>query len=195
MNKAEVNILLEGVTRKISDKEWEASPNVILIKDSGKNILVDPGTNPELLNILSKHNLTLYSIDMIFLTHYHIDHLLNIRFFPKVDVVEGGLIHRNQKEIAFSDKIPGTNIHIIPTPGHAYEHTSLIAETKIGRVCIAGDLWWWEDGEQKTDSTSLIHHEDPFVKDKRALKESRERILALADWIIPAHGKMFKVKK
>jgi len=41
----------------------------------------------------------------------------------------------------------------------------------------------------------LLEHKDPYVKDARALEESREKILNLADYIIPGHGEMFKVKK
>jgi len=193
---SEIKNLLKGLTKKISDSEWDASPNVILIKDSGKNILVDPGANQKLLEFLEKENLKSGDIDMIFLTHFHIDHLLNIRFFPNVDVVEGNIIHRNEKEIGFSEKIPGTNIKVILTPGHAYEHASLIVETERGKVCIAGDLWFWEDHEeQKIDLDSLMKLKDPFVKDEQALKESRKKVLELADWIIPAHGEMFKVEK
>lgn len=193
---AEIKVLIRGLTRKISDREWEASPNVILIKDSGKNILVDPGANPKLLDILKRENIKSDDIDMIFLTHFHIDHLLNIRFFPNIDIVEGNLIHKNEQEVAFLDKIPGTNIQVVPTPGHAHEHTSLIVETEKGKICVAGDLWFWKgDEEQQTDFDSLIKLKDPFVKDERALRQSREKVLELADYIIPGHGKIFKVEK
>ena len=193
---SEIKVILKGFTKKITEKEWIASPNVILIKDSGKNILVDPGANPKLPDALKKEGIKIEDIDMIFITHYHPDHLLNIRFFPNTDVAEGDLIHRNEKEFAFSNKIPGTNISVIPTPGHAHEHSSLIVKTKNGKICLAGDLWFWENGEeQKTDFNSLIKREDPFVKDKKALIKSRKKVLEISDYIFPAHGKMFKVEK
>lgn len=189
-------MIIKGSTKKVSDGEWEASSNVFLIEDSGKKILVDPGANPKILDFLKKEGIDRGDIDMIFLTHFHIDHLLNIRFFPNVDVVEKNLIHRNEQEIAFSNIIPGTNIKVISTPGHAYEHASLIIETKRGKECIAGDLWFWEnDEEQKTDFESLMVLKDEFVKDKISLEKSRKIVLELADWIIPAHGKEFKVEK
>jgi hypothetical protein len=33
------------------------------------------------------------------------------------------------------------------------------------------------------------------MSDEKALKESRKKILEIADYIIPGHGKMFKVKR
>jgi len=38
-------------------------------------------------------------------------------------------------------------------------------------------------------------HEDEFATDIEKLKESRKKVLEIADWIIPGHGKMFKVNK
>jgi glyoxylase-like metal-dependent hydrolase (beta-lactamase superfamily II) len=66
----------------------------------------------------------------------------------------------------------------------------------MGKVVVVGDIFWWtEKGEPKKDFESLINLEDPYVKDEKALKESRKKILEVADWIIPGHGKMFKNQK
>jgi len=71
----------------------------------------------------------------------------------------------------------------------------LVKTEDLGKVVIAGDVFWWVDEEeQRTDKQSLLGHEDPYVKDEKALRESRERILNLADYIIPGHGEMFKKK-
>ena len=53
----------------------------------------------------------------------------------------------------------------------------------------------WEDGKQKTHNESLLSLKDPFVKDEAALLRSRKIILQKSDFIIPGHGKMFKVEK
>lgn len=36
---------------------------------------------------------------------------------------------------------------------------------------------------------------DPFANDNEALKKSRKLVLEKADWIIPGHGKKFKLVK
>lgn len=193
---AEVKVLIEGYAREEKGIEV-ASSSTILIRDSGLKILVDPGANKKLLlEALSKEGLKPEDIDLIFITHYHPDHILNIRLFPDKDILDGDIIYRDDKEISFSGKIPNTNIKVIPSPGHAHEHACLLAETGKRKVVVAGDLWWWSDEEkQKTDYKSLINHKDPYVKDKKALKESRKKILEIADYIIPGHGKMFRGEK
>jgi len=193
---SKVKILIEGYAKERKGIEI-ASPSTVLIKDSGLNILVDPGANKKLLlKALAKQRLKPKDIDLIFLTHYHLDHILNIRLFPDKDILDGDIIYRDDKEISFTDKIPKTNIKVIPTLGHAHEHASLLVQTDKGKIVVAGDLWWWSEKEkQKTDYKSLINHKDPYVKDKKALIESRKKILKIADYIIPGHGKMFKVQK
>ncbi|MCJ7786668.1 hypothetical protein MUP06_00420, partial [Patescibacteria group bacterium] len=56
-------------------------------------------------------------------------------------------------------------------------------------------FWWTDDQEQKTEKESLIRHEDPYVKNREELMNSRKKILEIADYIIPGHGKMFKPSK
>jgi len=48
--------------------------------------------------------------------------------------------------------------------------------------------------EQKS-TKSFEDEEDPYLKDKDALHNSREKILKIADYIVPGHGKPFKVSK
>lgn len=192
---AKVTVLVEGYARPKGDY-YEASPSAVLIEDNGKKILVDPGCNEKLLlDALKKRGLKPGDIDYIFLTHYHVDHFLNIRLFPGKDVLDGETIYRGDREISFSGFLPRTSVEVIPAPGHAHEHSALFVKTVDGVVAIAEDVWWWEDGKQMTDLKSLLTISDPFVKDAKQLLKSRKAILARADFIIPGHGKMFKVPK
>jgi len=77
------------------------------------------------------------------------------------------------------------NIRIIKTPGHNYDGITLLVKTEKGIVAICGDVFWKEN----------FPEDDPYASDKDKLKESRKKILEIADYIIPGHGKMFKVKK
>lgn len=193
---AEVKILIEGYVREKDDALF-ASPTTTLIKDSGLNILVDPGANKKLLlESLEKEGLKPEDIDVVFVTHYHLDHILNIRLFPEKDIYDGSVIYSDDKEAEYSGNIPNTNIEIIETPGHADEHCSLLVETEKGKIVIGADVFWWmDDEEQKTDRESLMNHEDAYANNKEKLIESRKKLLEIADYIIPGHGKMFKVEK
>jgi glyoxylase-like metal-dependent hydrolase (beta-lactamase superfamily II) len=161
------------------------------------NIIADPGSNKKLLlRKLSKERLRPGDIDLIFVTHYHLDHTLNIRLFQDCDVLDEDEINKDDRISEYSGKIPKTDIRVIPTPGHAHEHASLLVKTEKGNVIVAGDLFWWRtDEKQKTDYRSLIEKEDPYVKNKDEIKESRKKILGIADYIIPGHGRMFEVRR
>ena len=58
-------------------------------------------------------------------------------------------------------------------------------------VVVAGDVFWWVDGEEQ-----IIDIERPdqhFASDPAKLIESRKKVLEIADYIIPGHGTMMKV--
>lgn len=194
---AEVKIIVKSFLWRKNDI-YNTSPNVVLIRDGGKNTVVDPGMNREILiDSLKKENLRPEDIDYVVLTHYHLDHSLLTGIFENAIVFDdteyynfnGEIIHH--KGIVFD-----TNIQIIKTPGHDAYHCSPMVDTEKGKICIAGDVFFWEDKqEQKTDRESLMNLPDPYMKDKEKLLESRKKILENADYIIPGHGEMFKVSK
>jgi glyoxylase-like metal-dependent hydrolase (beta-lactamase superfamily II) len=188
-------ILIEGYAREGDNGVYHASPTSILIYDDDVKVLVDPGTNEKMLKeAFKKEKLNLEDIDMIFLSHYHPDHFLNIRLFPKVDIYDGAIRWHGEEEHFYEGKIPGTDIEIVPTPGHASEQSSLVIETEeYGCVFFCQDVFWWEDGKQRNDTVEeLMNNVDPFMSSGEDLKKSREIVLARADWIVPGHGKMFK---
>lgn len=193
MNK--LKILIEGYAHSSEDGNYKASPTTSLIHTNDLKILVDPGANKDmLLESLASEGLTPNDIDIVFISHYHPDHFLNIRLFPDKDIYDGGMIWRNDIEITYSGNIPNTDIKIIPTPGHSVEDCSLLFEDEaLGTVCIAPDVFWWEDGAQDTSSLeALLNLVDPFATDLRALQDSRRKVLSVSDWIVPGHGKIFK---
>ncbi len=194
---AEVKVLVEGYAREEDDAEF-ASCTVTLIQDNGKNIIVDPGMDKNLLlEALEKENLKPEDIDFVVLTHMHPDHILLTALFESAVVVDISETFSFSGKIKSHDgKVPGTSIELIKTPGHDPGQCSVVADTDKGKVVIASDLFWWtDDAEQKTGRESLMSLEDPYMKDKDALMKSRKEVLEIADYIIPGHGKMFKVEK
>ena len=193
MNK--VRILVEGYAHPGKDCGYVASPTICLVETKDKKILVDPGANKEILvKALKKVGVNKSrDISFIYLSHYHPDHFLNLKLFPNLDVYDGELIWSGDREYEHDGDLGIEGVEILPTPGHSPEHTSLLIDTKEGKVCIAQDVFWWEDGKQKSDNLAdLLKLKDPFVTDEKALKKSRKLVLSKSDWIIPGHGKMFK---
>ncbi|PIO04116.1 hypothetical protein COT48_02060 [Candidatus Woesearchaeota archaeon CG08_land_8_20_14_0_20_47_9] len=67
---------------------------------------------------------------------------------------------------------------------------------KLGKVAVAGDVFWWADKQkQKTDRDSLMSLKDPYVKDREELMKGRKKLLEVAAYIIPGHGKAFWVRR
>jgi len=195
---AEVKVLVEGFAREEGDSEF-ATCTTTLIKEDNLNIIVDPGLNRKLLlESLKKENLSVKDIDYVILSHTHIDHCLLTGIFENAEIIDDSSIYTFKGEIRDHEgKVPNTDIELIKTPGHDQFHCSiLVNDEKLGKVIIAADVFWWgDDEEQKTDTKSLLNKEDPYMKNQEELLKSRKKILELADYIVPGHGKMFQVKK
>ena len=188
---ASFTVLVPGYARKISENEYAASSNVILIRDSGRTILFDPGIDSSsLFESLQKEGLTVFDIDTVFLSHQHVDHTENAYLFPVARVIGDTGIPMNPQE----KFIPDTQIEIISTPGHTRSHLSLIIPAEDGRTAAAGDVFWWEDGKEQAMSwEALVNIPDPFDEDMNLLKETRGKLLSMVDYVIPGHGKPFRV--
>ena len=187
---AKVKILIEGYTTddaKMSSGEEKTCATITLVRDKNIVMVVDPGVLEDqsiLINKLKKEDLSIDDINIVCITHSHIDHYRNIGMFPKAKTLEyWGLWDKNTVEDweeQFTD-----DIKIIKTPGHSHDNITLLIKTNEGIIAVCGDLFWKENFPEN----------DPYASDNEKLKESRKNILELADWIIPGHGKMFKVKK
>jgi len=186
---AKVKILVEGFTNADNPdaEEEKTCATITLIKDRSLNIIVDPGVLDSqniLIEKLKQEGLTVDDIDIVALTHSHIDHYRNIGMFPGAKTLEyfglwdGGVADDWEED--FTD-----DIKIIKTPGHNYDALTFLVKTDEGTVAVVGDVFWRE---------GLPEH-DPYASDEKRLKRSREEVLKLADYVIPGHGPMFKVKK
>jgi glyoxylase-like metal-dependent hydrolase (beta-lactamase superfamily II) len=193
MNK--VKVLIEGFAEKLENYKT-VSPSVVLIETGKYKIIIDPGLNRKnLLKALEKENLKTDQIDYVILTHYHLDHSALMGIFEKAIILDDESKYQQNGEISKQkENMLGNEIQIISTPGHDPWHCSVLVKTEdLGNVVVAGDLFWWRNGfEPKKDYKNILNLVDPFVKDQKALIESRKMILEIADWIIPGHGKMFK---
>jgi len=195
---AEVKILIEGYAREIGGEEF-ASSTTSLILSGNKKIIVDPGCNRQLLlGSLNKEGMTASEIDFVVLTHTHLDHSLLAGVFRNARILDNSDIYSWDSKIGqHGGSVMGTNIKIIQTPGHDQFHCSIVADDiELGKVVIAGDVFWWSDTETpEKDFDGLINHPDLYVKNEGELIASRKDILKIADYIIPGHGKTFKVEK
>jgi len=194
---ATIKILIEGYA-KLLKKGWRASSTTCLITTNDKKIITDPGCNRQaLLKALKAEGLTTDNIDYVFLSHRHPDHILLAGIFEKAKHVtfDANLMYDNDILLEFDQNILGDDIEIISTPGHVLEHLSLLVDTREGKVAIAGDVIWWLDTEKQVFDINQKDHSQAIDMDMKTLINSRKQLIEKADYIIPGHGKKFKVNK
>lgn len=194
---ATVKILIEGYARKLK-KGWKANSTCCLIITKDKKIITDPGCNRKaLLKALKKEGLTTDDINYVFLSHRHPDHVLLAGIFEKAKYItfDTNLLYDNDVLLEFDKHILGEDIEIINAPGHVFEHLALLVNTSEGKVAIAGDVIWWLDKEKQVFDINQKDHNQAVDMDVETLVESRKKLINKANYIIPGHGKMFKVDK
>ncbi len=194
---AEIKILIEGYARQLK-KGWIANSTACYIKTgNGKKIITDPGCNrKKLLAALKKHKLSTKDIDYVFISHQHPDHGLLAGLFEKAKFItfDCNLLYDQDLMLVFDKHFLGKDVEIIETPGHVLEHISLLVDTPKGKIGIAGDAIWWKQGQKQVFKINQKDYAQAKGMDMKELIKSRRKLMK-ADYIIPGHGKMFKVKK
>ena len=201
----EVGQVYEGQTFNIG------STNVVLIRDQGVNIIVDPG----IMQIgrygafpkrLAEFGLKTEDIDIVVNTHCHYDHIEGNYLFRGKPLI----VHEKELEycrklywpefadafmgIMDVDAINGTkqltkNVKVIETLGHTPGSITVLAETEEGLVASVGDAVIVKE--------DLLELKAPQVVTKNTSAEiaieSLKRIAALNPvLVIPGHDAPFK---
>lgn len=189
----EVIVLREGHARR-TGPSWRASSTVTLIKGPRKRVIVDPGSAPGLEAILEKALVWPEEVHTVFLTHGHIDHTFNHGMFKEAVLMDGRYIFEDDLIRPHDGHVPGTDIKVVPTPGHTPDHASLMVRSKDANYLVAGDLFWWEDiSTPPSDAADLLGLKDEFAYDLGFLKASRQAVLPVADIVIPGHGSQVRL--
>lgn len=200
----EVKILVEGIHEPIEDGRVKIGCTTTLIK-SNNNIIVDPGAiinKEKLIESLKNEGLRPEDIEFVILTHLHIDHTFNTSLFENAKVFmrfRGETNYPGQfqkinegylKRFDILNEPIVEGVKIIETPGHTSDSITILVNTDEGILAVTGDAIGseeWVNMDKKPDPNVFYDIEKYDI--------SRKRILEIADYIIPGHGKMFKVNK
>jgi glyoxylase-like metal-dependent hydrolase (beta-lactamase superfamily II) len=182
-----IEVLVTGYSRERQDG-WEANATTTLITTENRCIVVDPGMDRSALcSGLERKALEPADITDVFVTHFHIDHTLNISVFPQARLVDGACFIFNNGGIFHSGQPFGEGIFTVPTPGHDPGHTSLSVFTQEKWYYIAGDVIWYPAQTLE----EVLDLPDPYAYNNELLLRSRQQVWQAADVIIPGHGPLF----
>jgi len=130
---------------------------------------------------LAKLGIKPEEIDCIVNTHSHSDHCGNNHLFSRAKVLaakEGDVI--------------ASGVWVLATPGHSMDSISVVVETKTKalqmRTIIAGDALPTLGNLQKKVPPALH-------VDRGLAVASMQKIIALADYVIPGHDFPFSIRK
>lgn len=158
-------------------------------------ILVDTGgpwARDALLEALAGQGVTPGDVTLVVGTHGHSDHIGNLGLFPRAALLvshdfclPGGLYLPH----GLSETQPlvlGSGLQVWATPGHGGQRdVSVVVEgTSLGTVVVAGDVFERLGDEDSWQALS----EDPLAQQR-----SREKVLSVADVVVPGHGAPFRV--
>lgn len=191
---AEVKVLKPGYARWVAPARQHADGTITLIK--GKhNIIVDTGLPQDretILGLLKDEGLATSDIHFVICTHGHSDHIGNNNLFPQATFIVSYdiCLHDLYTFHNFSNPyLIDDEAQVLSTPGHSSQDISVLVHTDSGIVVVAGDLF--ENEEDLTTNGTWI----PFSEMPEKQRENREKILEVADFIVPGHGNIFQVKR
>jgi glyoxylase-like metal-dependent hydrolase (beta-lactamase superfamily II) len=206
-----------AISRKLQQKFGKLGDSSIThIEHKGKHYLIDTGFANE--GDFSETNLVYNKLELefrfkvanlkfddiagIFITHWHEDHFANLRLFPNAQIYtyeeyQNVQFHLLAKYYKFEDRLPiiflkegdkFADCTVLPTPGHTQGHCSLLANFMDLHLVIAGDAIVSQSyfNQGKVWPYNLGNLGDiPCIA-------SMNRIIDLADYIIPGHGHPFQ---
>lgn len=196
---ANITILNEGYVKPVEGRNFipgeqddgarSVASTVALIDVEDVLIIVDPGMVSSEVNLLEKiedAGFTPTNVTHVFISHHHPDHTIRVGMFPQATVLDfwGSYKYDHWEDHGDMHEV-AKGVWIMRTPGHTNEDASLVVESENGTYVFT-HVWWNEKMEPKID---------PLAEDQEKLVESRKKILDIADFIIPGHGRLFSNPK
>ncbi|WP_049565270.1 MBL fold metallo-hydrolase [Nonomuraea sp. SBT364] len=154
------------------------------VQDGEIRLVTDPGmvkNRSLILDPLRAMGVEPESVSDVVFSHHHPDHTLNAALFPDARFHDHWAIYHGDqwtwRDAEGYELTP--SIKLIRTPGHTHEDITTLVGTPDGVVAFT-HLW--------NTATSAG---DRHAVDLDALHLGRERVLAVADIVVPGHGAAF----
>ncbi|MDQ0189806.1 glyoxylase-like metal-dependent hydrolase (beta-lactamase superfamily II) [Alicyclobacillus cycloheptanicus] len=168
------------------------------------------GDRPELIRRLQDRGIRLTDIDYVILSHMHFDHAANVSMFPQATVYLHEAEVQHAKAARFDDFAlctevlemlqQGSRLKLLTgadgvveghrwmhTPGHTPGGISIILKGEDGANWVAAG-----------DAVKNLHEAETgdvwMSMDRRASQESIQKVLSIADYIIPGHDRQIRIQ-
>ena len=176
---AELHVLSAGYA------DERVASTVVLIRDQGRSVVVDPGmvsSRRKILDPLAELGVDPADVGEVVFSHHHPDHTLNAALFERARFHDFWAIYEDD---IWTDRAAdgfelSPSVRLMATPGHSAQDITTLVETAQGLVACT-HLWWSAAGPA----------DDPYAPDRALLRAGRERVLELASLIVPGHGAAF----
>jgi glyoxylase-like metal-dependent hydrolase (beta-lactamase superfamily II) len=184
-----------------TERKRQASATCTLLETGGKRLIVDPSPGPEQLSalLLATTGLSPRDIDIVFVTHFHGDHLYGLELFDKKPWLMAKAAIAEWKDNVpqdnpvwsrfepAEDRLP-QGVSLVAAPGHTAGLHCLHVNTAWGKLVVAGDAVMTKDFFDAEDG---FHNSVDFSQVKQTIRIIRE----VADLVIPGHGNYFINRK
>lgn len=159
---------------------------VVLVRDGGAVIVVDPGmvaSRARILGPLERLGVSPDEVTDVVFSHHHPDHTLNAALFGHARFHDFWATY--QGDVWTGRPAEGfrlsPSVRLMATPGHTAQDITTLVTTGSG-LAACTHLWWSAEGP-------VI---DPLAEDQKLLERSRASLLAMEPAvIIPGHGPPF----
>ncbi len=176
-----------------------ACSTVTLVQTAGRTILVDTGLDDDrLLAGLVAAGVAPAAVDTVVLTHTHGDHYRSLHLFPSARVLASGPEVNAWRSRGAPDKellarlVPSVpsiapGLRLVLTPGHTPGSAAVLVAQAGQLITIAGDA---------VDSRDFFVRREPShnAVDPAAERRNFELFAAIADVIVPGHGRPFRLE-
>jgi glyoxylase-like metal-dependent hydrolase (beta-lactamase superfamily II) len=173
----------------IKDGGSRVASSITLIRDGDAILIADPGMVAHrslILDPLAERGVDPEAVTHVWFSHHHPDHTMNAALFPNAEVVDYWARYRDDLWLDHEGDgcLVTPNAAMWLTPGHTDEDTTLMVTADDGLYALT-HLWWRPDRSPEVD---------PYCTDVPRMEACRERVLAVAEIVIPGHGDMFRVR-
>lgn len=159
---------------------------VVFVADGDRRIVIDPGmvaAQTDIVDPLRHAGCDPSEVTDVILSHHHPDHTMNAGLFPAARVHDVWAVYHGDlwEDRRAEGVLLTASVRLIETPGHSPEDITTLVGTADG--VVACTHVWWADGGPRVD---------PRASDQAVLERSRERVLAIADVVVPGHGPAYR---